>query len=223
MHNRINQWLTENNELTINDILLKLASEGVNVSRSCVGRALKRMGWTAHATRYCQLIRENNKLKRVEFCQKLMQDGDTLDDVVFTDECMIQLKPAHHKSYHQKGQPRKYRPKPKHPLKVFVWGGISKQGATNVVIFTGIMDAERYVQILRAGLLPFVRQKFPSMNFRFQQDNDPKHTSRLAKDFFSQENINWWKTPPESPDLNPIERVWSHLKQFLTYTIKPKN
>ena len=25
------------------------------------------------------------------------------------------------------------------------------------------------------------------------------------------------------PDLNPIERVWSHMKQYLTYTIKPKN
>ena len=85
------------------------------------------------------------------------------------------------------------------------------------------MDAERYTQILSAGLLPFARCKFPSMNFHFQQDNNPKHTSRVAKAFFTQERINWWRTPPESPDLNPIERVWSHMKQFLTYTAKPRN
>ena len=35
--------------------------------------------------------------------------------------------------------------------------------------------------------------------------------------------INLWRTPAESPDLNPIERVWSHLKQYLTYQIKPRN
>ena len=73
--------------------------------------------------------------------------------------------PAHRKSYHKKGEPRRYKPKPKHTVKVFVWGGISKKGATNVVIFTGIMDAECYTQILSAGLLPFVRSKFPTMNF----------------------------------------------------------
>ena len=64
-----------------------------------------------------------------------------------------------------------------------MWGGISKKGATNVVIFSGIMDAQCYVNILTAVLLPFVRRKFPGTGSRFQQDNDPKHTSRLAKAF----------------------------------------
>lgn len=85
------------------------------------------------------------------------------------------------------------------------------------------MDGERYTKILQVGLLPFTSSKFPDGNFRFQQDNDPKHTSRCAKQFFENNNIDWWRTPAESPDLNPIERVWSHLKQFLTHTYKPTN
>ena len=33
----------------------------------------------------------------------------------------------------------------------------------------------------------------------------------------------WWPTPPESPDLNPIENIWGSLKQYLRNTYKPKN
>ena len=48
------------------------------------------------------------------------------------------------------------KPKAKHPFKVNVWAGISKRGATPVLIFTGIMRKEFYVeQILRNVLLPF--------------------------------------------------------------------
>ena len=55
------------------------------------------------------------------------------------------------------------------------------------------------------------------------QDNDPKHTSRQAATFFNEEGVNWWKTPPESPDLNPIENMWHELKEFIRREVKPQN
>ena len=54
------------------------------------------------------------------------------------------------------------------------------------------------------------------------QDNDPKHTSRIAKDYFEDNSINWWKTPAECPDFNPIENLWHELKEYNWCEEKPK-
>ena len=53
------------------------------------------------------------------------------------------------------------------------------------------------------------------------QDNDPKHMSKHAKKFMDKKGINWWRTPPESPDLNPIENLWHELKEYIRREVKP--
>ena len=63
-----------------------------------------------------------------------------------------------------------------------VWAGVSMQGATGLCIFEGTMDADRYIEILRQNVLPFLRDVMPQC--RFMQDNDPKHTSKKVQGFF---------------------------------------
>ena len=84
------------------------------------------------------------------------------------------------------------------------------------------MDAVLYVEILHTTLLPFIAQQYPR-DHRFMQDNDPKHTSGLARSFFMEHNVNWWKTAPESPHLNPVENMWHELKEFIRQEIKPRS
>ena len=102
-----------------------------------------------------------------------------------------------------------------------MWAGISLSGPTKICIFEGVMDAKLYVEILQSTLLPFIAEKYPR-GHRFMQDNDPKHTSRLARSFFEHNSVNWWKTAPESPDLNPLENVWHELKEFIRREAKPR-
>ena len=35
--------------------------------------------------------------------------------------------------------------------------------------------------------------------------------------------INYWPTPSESPDLNPIEMLWAEMKGYLSKKVKPSN
>ena len=125
-------------------------------------------------------------------------------------------------SFRKKKTPRKLKYKHKHPPKVHVWGEILKQGATHLVIFTGIMNAIKYGDILSGSLLPFIQEKYPH-HHRLHQDNDSKHTSKYIQRFFANNRVNRWKSPAESPDLNPIELVWESMKTYLRDKQKPIN
>ena len=107
----------------------------------------RKLGWVCTATKYmyCQLIREPNRVKRQEFCEKCLQDNKQFDDVIFTDECSVFLENHSKISFHRKWEQPKLKGKLKNPLKVDMWAGISKRGPTGLIIFDGTMNAEFYV------------------------------------------------------------------------------
>lgn len=193
---------------------------GVSVSISVINRQRRRMGWVQTSTRYCQMIRAENKEKRLFFCTEILVQKEEFNDCIFTDESTVRCERFLAKQFRRVGEPAVPKPKPKHPLSVHVWAGVSKKGTTDIAIFTGIMDSTGYQAIMRDYLLPFVSRAYPQ-GHRLVMDNDPKHRSKSTSEWMKINHINHWPTPPESPDLNPIERIWAAMKYYIRRRVKP--
>ena len=221
----IEESLRNDDELTSRKLKQKLGenfAELPDVSLATIRRNRRELGWVCTRPHYCQLIRETNKLKRKEWCQKQLDNQEKFENVIFTDECTVRLDHHGRLTFRKEKELRALKQRLKHPVKVHIWGGISVRGPTRIIIFTGKMNAIRYGKIIEAGLVPFVRTYFPD-GHRLYQDNDPKHSSKYINKLFKFHGIHWWKTPPESPDINPIENCWGSLKQFLRSSYKPTN
>lgn len=96
-------------ETTAHQLHALLESKGYNLSLKTILRCRSALGWTFRGSAYCQLIREVNMAKRFEWA--VNNRDETFDDVIFTDECTVQMECHRRFCCRKQGEPP--RPKPR--------------------------------------------------------------------------------------------------------------
>ena len=99
---------------------------------------------------------------------------------------------------------------------IMVWGCLTANGVGDLAGIDGIMNAEKYRQILIHHAIPSGKRLIDN-GFIFQQDNDPNHTAQKGKSYLEWKetfkDVQVIKWLPLSPNLNIIESLWDYLDQ----------
>ena len=91
---------------------------------------------------------------------------------------------------------------------IMVWGCMEWNGVGQLAEVEGRMNADQYVDILENHLLPSMQEfEIPVEELIFQQNNDPKHTSKKTSTWFKDNSVTLLDWPAQSLDLSPIEHL----------------
>ncbi|UYV63612.1 hypothetical protein LAZ67_2004968 [Cordylochernes scorpioides] len=195
----------------------------VRVSARTIRRRLQQSGLSARRPLLRLPLTQNHRRLRHQWYDERRMWTAEWNEIVFNDESRFCLQ-------HHDGRIRVWRHRGERMLNIcvmhrhttpgiMVWGGIGYHSRTPLVRIAGTLNNQRYISdVLEPVVLPFL-QGFPTAIF--QQDNARPHVARNVQRFFVNRQIELLPWPARSPDLSPIENMWSKVAQRLTQITSP--
>jgi transposase len=192
---------------------------GIDASARTVRRRLDEAGLFGRVARIEFPLTEEHIRKRLAFAHAYGGwSPEDWDRVMFSDDSYIYL--GHHgqtwvqrpedtaylEQYMVLGQ-RQFSPK------IGMWGCFSSQGVGSMSLFHENMDTRLYTYYMARHMKPHALRTWPNAGWFYLQDNASYHGAAASRRWFHNNGVTCIEFPPHSPDLNPIENLWAHLKR----------
>ena len=96
-----------------------------------------------------------------------------------------------------------------------IWGAMSANGTAGIYFLKPgtTMNGAKCAESIRDKLLTHMSIH---QSLIFMHDGAPCRQSKIVKQFFTKNHTNIVNWPGNSPDLNPIENLWSTMKDLVS-------
>ena len=136
--------------------------------------------------------------------------GFKASDLVFLDESGCNTDMTRRYAYSLGGSRAVDSAPLSKPKNTTILSSLQLDGTLRYTTFSGGTTVERFKRYLETDLLPHLNG-----NSVLIMDNMKSHHAKAVRNLLDSSGVRYIYLPPYSPDLNPIEKLWSTVKSFL--------